>query len=109
MCSSGHGTFRGTLTRAASQCMQAAQASRVRPLTWPLEFGLPSLCATISLLCGSARRNGSRLIVYHPPTRPAFGPGSLDRAVLRSRTVTLVSTFPHPPLFSTPPPLLFLL
>jgi len=84
-------TFRGTLTRAASQCRQAAQASRVRRLTWPLEFGLPSLCATISLLCGSARRNCSRLIVYHAPTRPAVGPGSMDRAVLRRRPVRLVA------------------
>jgi len=33
------------------------QASRVRPLTWPLEFGLPSLCATISFFAiGSEER-----------------------------------------------------
>src|SRR5882724_1411628 len=78
--------------------MQAAQASRVRRPTWPLEFGLPSLCATISLLCGSARRNCSRLLVYHAPTRPAVGPGSMDRAVLCRRPVRLVAGLRRPRL-----------
>src|SRR5258708_17158464 len=89
--------------------MQAAQASRVRRLTWPLEFGLPSLCATISLLCGSARRNCSRLIVYHAPTRPAVGPGSVDRAVLRRRTVRLVARLRRPRLCSNGHRLFFIL
>ena len=97
-CSSGPGTFQGTQGLAASRCMQADQASQRLRLNCPLEFGLPSRCATISLLCESTRRTCSRSIVYNPPTRSPVDPRSVGCALLYRRLVRRMAGLRRPRL-----------